>query len=109
MAALLSGGTPPAVTGPWGTGGYRFWAVKGVVVELDALIARDSYDLTDFYPRFVEATKMGGKRYALPMGVGIQVLAYNREALPAHRADPPAGVGRHAPGTGTGTSSPPGP
>jgi multiple sugar transport system substrate-binding protein len=79
VAALLSGGTPPAVTGPWGTGGYRFWAVKGVVAELDSLIARDKYDLTDFYPKFVEATKMGAKRYALPMGVGIQVLAYNKE------------------------------
>ena len=79
VAALLAGGTPPAVTGPWGTGGYRYWAVKGVLVELDALIARDKYDLSDFYPKFVEATKMAGKRYALPMGIGIQVQAYNKE------------------------------
>ena len=91
VAALLSGGTPPAVTGPWGTGGYRFWAVKGALVELDPLIARDRYDLADFYPRFLEATKMGGKRYALPMGVGIQVLAYNREAFQRAGQTPPPG------------------
>ena len=91
VAALLSGGTPPAVTGPWGTGGYRFWAVKGVVAELDSLIARDKYDLTDFYPKFVEATKMGGKRYALPMGVGIQVLAYNKEYFQRTGQAPPPG------------------
>ena len=79
VAALLAAGTPPAVTGPWGTGGYRYWAVKGALLELDALIARDKYDLSDFYPKFVEATKMAGKRYALPMGIGIQVQAYNKE------------------------------
>jgi ABC-type glycerol-3-phosphate transport system substrate-binding protein len=79
ISALLAAGTPPALTGPWGTGGYRVWAIKGVVPELDALVARDKFDLSDFYPRFVEFTKLGGKRYALPMGVGIQVLAYNRE------------------------------
>ena len=93
VAALLAGGTPPAITGPWGTGGYRFWAVKGVVAELDSLIARDKYDLTDFYPKFVEATKMGPKRYALPMGVGIQVLAYNKEHFQRTGQAPPPGWG----------------
>jgi multiple sugar transport system substrate-binding protein len=91
VAALLAGGTPPALTGPWGTGGYRFWAAKGVVAELDALIARDKYDLSDFYPKFVEATKMAGKRYALPMGVGIQVQAYNREIFQKAGQAPPPG------------------
>jgi multiple sugar transport system substrate-binding protein len=91
VAALLAGGTPPALTGPWGTGGYRVWAAKNVVTELDALIARDKYDLNDFYPRFVEATKMTGKRYALPMGVGIQVQAYNKELFQkAGQTPPPA-------------------
>lgn len=91
IASLLAGGTPPALTGPWGTGGYRVWAIKGVLATLDSLIARDKYDLSDFYPRFVEATKMGGKRYALPMGIGIQVQAYNREAFQrAGQAPPPA-------------------
>jgi multiple sugar transport system substrate-binding protein len=90
VAALLAGGTPPAVSGPWGSGGYRVWAVKGVLAQLDSLIARDKYDLTDFYPRFVEFTKMAGKRYALPMGIGIQVQAYNREAFQkAGQAQPP--------------------
>lgn len=79
VSALLAGGTPPALTGPWGSGGYRVWAIRGLLPELDSLIARDKLDLGDFYPRFVEFTKLGGKRYALPMGVGIQVLAFNRE------------------------------
>lgn len=89
VAALLAGGTPPAVTGPWGTGGYRYWAVKGALIELDALIARDKYDLSDFYPKFVEATKMAGKRYALPMGIGIQVQAYNKEIFQKAGQTPP--------------------
>src|SRR5688500_3863482 len=91
VAALLAAGTPPAVTGPWGTGGYRYWAVKGALVELDALIARDKYDLSDFYPKFVEATKMAGKRYALPMGIGIQVQAYNKELFQKAGQAPPPG------------------
>ena len=91
VAALLASGTPPAVTGPWGTGGYRYWAVKGALVELDALIARDKYDLSDFYPKFVEATKMAGKRYALPMGIGIQVQAYNKELFQKAGQAPPPG------------------
>ncbi len=91
VAALLASGTPPAVTGPWGTGGYRFWAVKNAVAELDSLIARDKYDLSEFYPKFVEATKMGGKRYALPMGIGIQVQAYNKEAFQKAGQSPPPG------------------
>ena len=91
VAALLASGTPPAVTGPWGTGGYRYWAVKGALIELDALIARDKYDLSDFYPKFVEATKMAGKRYALPMGIGIQVQAYNKELFQKAGQAPPPG------------------
>ncbi len=79
VSALLASGTPPALTGPWGTGGYRVWAIKGVLPELDSLIARDKYDLSDFYPRFVEFTKLNGKRYALPMGVGIALLTFNRD------------------------------
>ena len=95
VAALLASGTPPAVTGPWGTGGYRYWAVKGALLELDPLIARDKYDLSDFYPKFVEATKMAGKRYALPMGIGIQVQAYNKELFQkAGQATPPGWADR---------------
>jgi multiple sugar transport system substrate-binding protein len=91
VAALLAAGTPPAVTGPWGTGGYRYWAVKGALIELDPLIARDKYDLSDFYPKFVEATKMAGKRYALPMGIGIQVQAFNKELFQKAGQAPPPG------------------
>lgn len=79
VSALLAAGTPPALTGPWGTGGYRVWAIKGLVPELDAVIARDKLDLTDFYPRAIDFMKLSGKRYALPMGIGVQVQAYNRE------------------------------
>jgi multiple sugar transport system substrate-binding protein len=81
VAALLAAGTPPALTGPWGTGGYRVWAIKNVLVELDPPIARDKFDLTDFYPRFVEFTKINGKRYALPMGIGVAVLVFNKESF----------------------------
>ena len=79
VSALLAGGEPPALTGPWGTGGYRVWAIKNVLTELDPLIARDKFDLSDFYPRFVEYTKINGKRYALPMGIGVAVLVFNKE------------------------------
>lgn len=79
VAALLASGSPPAMTGPWGTGGYRVWAVKDVLVQLDSLIARDKYDLSDYYPRSIDFTKLAGKRYALPMGIGIQVQAFNKE------------------------------
>ena len=79
VSALLAGGQPPALTGPWGTGGYRVWAIRGLCPELDPLIARDKFDLSDFYPKFVEYTKLGGKRYALPLGIGVEVLAFNKD------------------------------
>lgn len=91
VSSLLAGGTPPALTGPWGTGGYRVWAAKGLLPELDALIKRDKMDLSDFYPRFVEFTKLGGKRYALPMGIGIQILGFNRELFQKNGVQPPPG------------------
>jgi multiple sugar transport system substrate-binding protein len=78
MTSLAAAGTPIALSGPWGSGGYRVWAVQGLVAELDQFVVREKYDLSDFFPTQREFTTLQGKRYALPMAQYPQLLAYNK-------------------------------
>ncbi|MCL6553899.1 MAG: extracellular solute-binding protein [Firmicutes bacterium] len=93
MTSLIAAGTPVALSGPWGSGGYRVWAVQGLVAELDQFVGRDRYDLTDFFPTQREFTKLQGRRYALPMAQYPQLLAYNSSLFDQAGVPPPPGWG----------------
>jgi multiple sugar transport system substrate-binding protein len=75
---LLAAGTPPSL---WFAGqnvGFRNWAAKGAIENLDPLIARDKYDLKQFYERYLPFHKFNGKYMALPRGELPWILFYNR-------------------------------
>ncbi len=78
LLVQTAGGTPPDV--------FTFFqenipidaAVdKNLLLQIDDLIKRDSYDLSDFLPQAVELNRWEGKLYALPRDYGNQQVYYN--------------------------------
>jgi multiple sugar transport system substrate-binding protein len=79
--ALVLAGTPPALWWPGGARGYRYYASRGLLQELDAYVGRDRYDLSDFYPRLLTFCRWNGKLTCLPKDVWPGVLTYNKTIL----------------------------
>jgi multiple sugar transport system substrate-binding protein len=86
---LLASGTPPALWWPAAGKGYRFYAARGQFEELDAFVARDRLDLSDFYPALLAFCKWKGKLTCLPITVWPHVLLYNKTLLEKERLAPP--------------------
>jgi multiple sugar transport system substrate-binding protein len=75
---LLAAGTPPSL---WFAGqnvGFRNWAAKGAIENLDPFIARDKYDLKQLYERYLPFHKFNSKYMALPRGELPWVLFYKK-------------------------------
>ncbi|MCL8014913.1 sugar ABC transporter substrate-binding protein [Streptomyces sp. AS02] len=49
------------------------------MLPLDDLIARNTFDVSDFDRSVMEGLSVGGKRYALPYDVGPVILTYNKD------------------------------
>ncbi len=81
--ALLAAGTPPSLWFAGGNVGYRHWANKGVIQNLDPLISRDKYDLKQFYESYLPFHKFNGKYMALPSAYLPWVLFYNKSLFDA--------------------------
>ena len=64
-------------------------AEKGMHLQLDDSIAKDSYDLTDFRPDAVNLYRWEEKLYALPRDYGNQNLFYNLDLLTEAGVEPP--------------------
>jgi multiple sugar transport system substrate-binding protein len=52
---------------------------QGAILSLDSLIAEDAFDLADLYPGSVNLCTYDGQLYALPAGLNMMVLYYNRD------------------------------
>ncbi len=76
ILALFAAGTPPDLFRQEAPSMAKL-ATEGKIVALDPLIARDKYDLSDFFPRIWEHWSWRGKRYGVPF-LGVQVAYYNR-------------------------------
>ncbi len=87
---LLASGTPPALWWPAAGKGYRFYAARGQLEELDPFIARDKYDTSDFYPPLLSFCKWKGKYNCLPITVWPHVLLYNKTLLERERVPAPS-------------------
>lgn len=76
LPVAVAGGAPPGVVkvDRFRVGSY---AVKGLLQELDNLIARDDVDLANFYPATVAESNFQGKYYALPWNTDDRALFYN--------------------------------
>jgi multiple sugar transport system substrate-binding protein len=76
ITAAMAAGTPIDVfyLEPNNTPAY---ARRGQLRALDDLVARDRYDLADFFERCLAQYVWKGKRYALPRGFGNQDIYFN--------------------------------
>jgi multiple sugar transport system substrate-binding protein len=68
----------------------RSYAPEGAIEPLDAYIARDRYDLSDFYPRLLELFAYQGTYYGLPRDNDTKVIYYNKSLLTQAGLEPPA-------------------
>lgn len=64
-------------------GNYKNFADKGLLGSLDALVAKDKYDVSDYFPSAVDSMKWNGKLNGLPWGahVGNAAILYNADML----------------------------
>jgi multiple sugar transport system substrate-binding protein len=90
IQTLYAAGTPPDI--------YRYLqentpivtvVEKDLHLQLDDLIARDKYDLSDFRPDSIELYRWDSKLYALPRDYGNQNLFYNINLFEAAGITPP--------------------
>jgi multiple sugar transport system substrate-binding protein len=57
------------------------YASQGIALELDSLIERDGYDLSQFIPASLAQGKYEGKYHAFPMNTTVNGLFYNKKLL----------------------------
>jgi multiple sugar transport system substrate-binding protein len=78
---LLAAGNAPSIFFPEATRCYRYYAAKGLILNLDPLISRDKYPLDDFFPNILAGCKFKGSTKALPKSSTPWVLYYNKTAF----------------------------
>lgn len=79
MVAIQSGNGPDIVDDfSTNIGAY---APKGIMLPLDDLIEKNNTDLSDYIPGALESCKYEGKQYALPCGMNLMALFYNKTLL----------------------------
>jgi multiple sugar transport system substrate-binding protein len=67
------------------TGNLHNFANRGMLAELDPLIAADKYDMSDYIPAGLQSMSLNGKLYGMPWGghPGNGGLLYNADLLNA--------------------------
>ncbi|MGQ9555453.1 MAG: substrate-binding domain-containing protein [Anaerolineae bacterium] len=78
LTVAIAGGTPPDVA--WHGFGWARWAVEGVFMPLDELIAQNNVDKSIFWEIALYCLTWGGKLHSLPIGItGPTVVAVNEK------------------------------
>ncbi len=91
VVGLIAAGSPPDVVYSAARTIGEFIR-QGVLQPLDSYIKRDfAFDLSDFFPRMLEASTVNGQLYMLPRGNQVDVMYYNTTAWAA------AGLARPSP------------
>lgn len=80
VTAAISAGNGPDVTDDFGSNIGKYVSA-GIMEPLDEYIKKANYDISDFIPATIEAMKMDGKIYALPLNVNLSGLYYNKTLL----------------------------
>jgi multiple sugar transport system substrate-binding protein len=75
---MIAGGNPPDVLYLNDFFQYAF-AHKGLLLELDDYISRDSFDFTPYMPEAVEANRYKTKMVAMPFEVSVAGVVYNKK------------------------------
>lgn len=80
IMVAIQAGTGPDITDDF-TNNIGSYASKGIMMPLDDKIAEVGADLSDFVPSTLEACRYEGKLYALPVGMNLMALFYNKDLL----------------------------
>ncbi len=86
LTAVASGDPPEVINVDRAQVGS--WAGRNALDPIDDLVARDKFDLTQFYPFTIDQSKYKGKLYAIPQFVNIDLLYMNLDDLKAANIDP---------------------
>lgn len=85
---LIASGSPPDLLF-FTINNWPAFASQNVLLPLDDFIARDSYDLDDFFPQIIKPYRFDGKNfgegklYGIPKEIAIRSLFYNTEHFAA--------------------------
>ena len=80
IMVAIQAGNGPDITDDF-SNNVGSYASKGIMMPLDDMIAESGYDMSDFIPSTVESCKYDGKLYALPVGLNLMALFYNKTLL----------------------------
>jgi len=86
LTAVASGDPPEVINVDRAQVGS--WAGRNALDPIDDLVARDKFDLTQFYPFTIDQSKYKDKLYAIPQFVNIDLLYMNLDDLKAANIDP---------------------
>ena len=76
LQSLIAAGSPPDIIFLTVTDLARF-ADSGLLRPLDDLIARDNYDIDDFFPASTEQYRRRGSLWGIPYDFGNRIVLYN--------------------------------
>jgi multiple sugar transport system substrate-binding protein len=76
LQTLIVAGATPDLFRAGGDEFARFY-VLGSMAVLDGLLARDRFELADFYPASLEQYRWGGRQYGLPSDYGYRMIFYH--------------------------------
>ena len=90
VRVMVAGGTPPDVVAVNPRVLTPLYS-DGILAELDAYLKRDAREvkLDDFFPVPMQRVVQKGKHYALPLQMGLHVLAWNKALFGAAGVAPP--------------------
>jgi multiple sugar transport system substrate-binding protein len=89
LQTAFAAGTPPDLFRQE-TPGFAFFASRGQIAPLDALMKRDKYDLADFFPAAWELWRWKERYFGVPF-LGIRIAYFNRDLVrQAGASMPPA-------------------
>ncbi len=89
LETLFAAGTPPGLTF-MDPATVLHYASAGALTDLEPLIAKDNYDISDYFAAAVQEYQFKGGLYGLSRGFGNQDIYYNIDLLDkAHLTPPP--------------------
>lgn len=88
ITVAIASGTGPDVSDDFSTN-IASYASMGMLMPLDDLIAEAGLSLDDFVPAALDACRYEGKLYALPLGINLMALYYNKDLFEEAGLQPP--------------------
>jgi len=86
LTAVASGDPPEVVNVDRDQVGS--WAGRNALSPIDDLVARDKFDLTQFYPFAIDQVKYKDKLYGIPQFINLDLIFMNLDTLKAAGVDP---------------------